>query len=69
MIQQSREEILEIFREAMRDHGNVRVLANYTGLSTGCLYRIRSGKTKWPQWVTIETLMVALRIRMVVQKY
>lgn len=37
-------------------------LADITGLSTGCLYAIRRGKTKWPRGTTLFLLLDALQI-------
>ena len=67
--QQSREEIMGIIRAALDQFGDMEMLANRTGLSKGCLQRIRSGKTMWPRWPTLETIMIPLKIRLTVRQY
>lgn len=67
--QQSREEIMGIIRAALDTFGDMEMFANRTGLSKACLQRIRSGKTLWPRWTTLETIMIPLRIRLTVRQY
>lgn len=67
--QQSREEIMGIIRVALDKFGDMEMLANRTGLSKRCLQRIRSGKTLWPRWPTLETIMIPLKIRLTVRQY
>ena len=67
--QQTREEIMSVFRDALYAYGDMYTLSKFTGLSRGCLEKIRSGKTMWPRWNTLETLMIPLRIRMHVKQY
>ena len=53
-----------ILRDALYSFGDMERLANRTGLSKSCLNNIRSGRTKWPRWNTIETLMIPLNLRL-----
>ena len=67
--QQSREEIMGIIRAVLDTFGDMEMFANRTGLSKACLQRIRSGKTLWPRWTTLETIMIPLRIRLTARQY
>lgn len=67
--QQSREEIMNVFRDALYAFGDMKALASRTGLSVTCLSNIRSGRTKWPRWITLEILMLILNIRMTVKQF
>ena len=67
--QQSREEIMGIIRAALDQFGDMEMFANRTGLSKGCLQNIRRGKTLWPRWTTLETIMIPLRIRLTARQY
>ena len=68
MEQQSREEIMAVFQDALHDFGDMKMLSVRCGISRSALDNIRSGRTKWPRLVTLETLMVVLHIRMLVQR-
>ena len=67
--QQSRDEIMEIIRTALYRFGDMEMLANRTGLSKSCLQNIRRGKTVWPRWNTLETIMIPLKIRLSARQY
>lgn len=67
--QQSREEIMGIIIDALNRFGDMEMLANRTGLSKGCLQNIRKGKTAWPRWTTLETIMIPLKIRLTARQY
>lgn len=67
--QQSREEIMGIIIDALNRFGDMQMLANRTGLSKGCLQNIRKGKTVWPRWTTLETIMIPLKIRLTARQY
>lgn len=67
--QQSREEIMGIIIDALNRFGDMEMLANRTGLSKGCLQNIRRGKTAWPRWTTLETIMIPLKIRLTARQY
>ena len=67
--QQSRDEIMEIIRTALYRFGDMQMLANRTGLSKSCLQNIRRGKTAWPRWNTLETIMIPLKIRLSARQY
>ena len=67
--QQSREEIMGIIIDGLNRFGDMEMLANRTGLSKGCLQNIRKGKTVWPRWNTLETIMIPLKIRLSARQY
>lgn len=67
--QQTREEMMNLMRDALYDFGDMELLSNRTGLSMGTLYAIRRGKTKWPRWTTFETLMEPLGLRLELRRY
>ena len=67
--QQSREEIMGIIIDGLNRFGDMEMLANRTGLSKGCLQNIRRGKTAWPRWNTLETIMIPLKIRLSARQY
>ena len=67
--QQSREEIMGVIIDALNRFGDMQMLSNRTGLSKGCLQNIRRGKTTWPRWTTLETIMIPLKIRLTVRQY
>lgn len=67
--QQSREEIMGIIIDGLNAFGDMQMLANRTGLSKGCLQNIRRGKTAWPRWNTLETIMIPLKIRLTARQY
>lgn len=67
--QQSRDEIMGIIRDALDEFGDMQMLANRTGLSKSCLQNIRRGKTQWPRWNTLETIMIPLKLRLTMRKY
>ena len=56
--QQTREQIMSIIIDALNRFGDMELLANRCGLSKGCLQNIRRGKTLWPRWNTLETIMI-----------
>ena len=58
-----------ILRDALYSFEDMERLANRTGLSKSCLNNIRSGRTKWPRWNTIETLMIPLNLRLTLKQY
>lgn len=67
--QQSREEIMAIIIDGLNRFGDMEMLANRTGLSKSCLQNIRRGKTMWPRWNTLETIMIPLKIRLTARQY
>ena len=67
--QQSREEIMDIIIDGLNRFGDMEMLANRTGLSKSCLQKIRRGKTAWPRWNTLETIMIPLKIRLSARQY
>lgn len=54
-------------RMEMYEH-HISDLSDHTGISKGCLYAIRSGRTKWPRGNTFFTLIKALRLTMYLTK-
>lgn len=67
--QQSREEIMAIIIDGLNRFEDMEMLANRTGLSRSCLQNIRKGKTMWPRWNTLETIMIPLKIRLTARQY
>lgn len=67
--QQSRDEIMGIIRDALYRFGDMQMLAIRTGLSKSCLHNIRSGRTIWPRWNTLETIMIPLNLRLTLRQY
>ena len=67
--QQSRDEIMGIVRTALYRFEDMQMLANRTGLSKSCLQNIKSGKTQWPRWNTLETIMIPLHLRLTMKQY
>lgn len=67
--QQTRDEIMGIIRSALDRFGDMQMLANRTGLSRSCLQNIRSGKTLWPRWNTLETIMIPLHLRLTMRQH
>ena len=67
--QQSREEIMDIIIDGLNRFEDMQMLANRTGLSKSCLQNIRRGKTVWPRWNTLETIMIPLKIRLSARQY
>ena len=67
--QQSREEIMDIIIDGLNRFEDMQMLANRTGLSKSCLQNIRRGKTIWPRWNTLETIMIPLKIRLTARQY
>lgn len=67
--QQSREEIMDIIIDGLNRFEDMQMLANRTGLSKSCLQNIRRGKTIWPRWNTLETIMIPLKIRLSARQY
>lgn len=59
-----REAIMKIVREALWDHGDMSLLAGYTGISVACLNALRSGRTRWPRPTTMFTVCEALGLEM-----
>lgn len=55
----------EIMQE-IRDHLNQKepkVVAAYTGLSRSCIYALRNGKTKWPRGTTVDCVLDACGLK------
>lgn len=67
--QQSYDEMMGLLRTSLYEFGDIEILSNRTGLSKAALYNLRSGRTKWPRWNTIETLMGPLNLRFTLTKY
>lgn len=60
---------MDIIRDALDIFGDMQMLANQTGLSKGCLQNIRNGRTQWPRWNTLETIMIPLKLRLSMKRY
>lgn len=67
--QQSYDEIMGVLRDALYRYGDSYALAKRTGLSQSCINNIKSGRTKWPRWNAIETLMIPLNLRLTLRQY
>lgn len=67
--QQTREEMMDILIQAISDYpGTYKMLSIRTGLSTGCIGSIATGKTVWPRWSTFEILLDVLKLKMTISK-
>ena len=55
---------LELLREEL-NKVILQDLADSLDLSYGCLYAIREGRTKWPRKKTLDVLLPALDLKMV----
>lgn len=62
--QPKREAIMNEVRQALWDHGDMRLLSNYTGISLSCLLALRGGRTRWPRDTTMFTVCDALGLEM-----
>ena len=61
--EEDRAAFMTTLRDAMYDHGDMELLARWTGRSLSCIHAIRSGRTKWPQWKTTLPLARHLGLR------
>lgn len=57
---------MDVLREAMKPH-EVKWLAMKCGVTTGCIYAINNGKTKWPRATTFFQLLYVLDLEMIIR--
>lgn len=57
------EHVMNDLRLRMYDY-DVQDMMDATGLSRGCIYNIRNGKTKWPRGATFFAVLRLLEIEM-----
>ena len=62
----NRAEVMNLVRKALYDYGDLEYLADEIGRSSGCLYRIRGGYTRWPRWDTLFALLPHLNLALTV---
>lgn len=60
-----REAIMQVVREALWAHGDMKSLSGFTGISVSCLNALRNGRTRWPRDVTMFTVTHALGLELV----
>ena len=65
---EKRAEIMDVVRNALWDHGDMGLLAIRVGRSVSCLNSIRSGRTRWPRWDTLLSLMYPLGLELTIRK-
>lgn len=65
---QHRADIMDVVRTALYDHGDMGLLAVRVGRSVSCLNAIRSGRTRWPRWDTLFTLLTPLKLELTIRK-
>lgn len=63
-----RAQIMDVVRHALYDYGDLDPLAIKIGRSHTCLYAIRRGKTRWPRWDTLLSLLPHLGLELTVQR-
>ena len=63
-----RAEVMDEVRAALYEYGDMEELAGITGKSTGCLYAIRSGRTRWPRWDTLFQIMPHIGLALTVRR-
>lgn len=60
------EAAMTVVRNAMEPH-DVKWIAMKCAVSTGCIYAIKNGKTKWPRATTFFQLLYVLDLEMVIR--
>lgn len=61
-------EFMSDVRSALYEYSDMVMLANRTGLSEGTLYAIRSGRTQWPRWTTLQRLLTPLGLEITLKR-
>ena len=60
------EAAMNVVRDAMKPY-EVKWLAMKCGVTTGCIYAIVNGKTKWPRATTFFQLLYVLDLEMIIR--
>ena len=63
-----RERDMQTVRDAMYAFGDIELLSIRTGISKSALHAIRSGRTQWPRWVTLYSLMAVLGLELSIHR-
>jgi DNA-binding phage protein len=65
---QTAHEFMSLVRDALYEYGDMKRLSNHTDISVNCLYAIRSGRTKWPRWTTLQLMMKPLGLELTLRR-